>query len=322
MEKVKWGIIGCGDVAELKSGPAFQKSSTSELLAVMRRNSEKAKDFAERHKVPLWYDNLDDLLKNQNINAVYIATPPATHLEITLKSIKAGKNIYLEKPMALDPTEALKIAEALQGNPVKLTIAHYRRKMPAFLKIKELLEQEVIGKLRLVDIQIFQPSKSDIIADTSENWRIDPAISGGGYFHDLAPHQIDLMYYFFGDYDRAEGFSVNQSQMYKADDLVNGIIQFKNGVQLRGVWCFNVSEIEKKDSCIIYGSKGSIEFSFYGDNVKLNLDTNSETFSFEPIPHVQQPMIETTNNYFLGNSSNPCSAEEGLVTMRIMDAFI
>lgn len=197
MKKVKWGIIGCGDVAEMKSGPAFQKTSNSELLAVMRRNGEKAKDFAERHNVPTWYNDLDELLKNQEINAVYIATPPATHLEIALKAIKAGKNIYLEKPMALDQIEATKLIEALKVYHVKLTIAHYRRKMPAFLKIKELLEHEIIGRVRLVDIQILQSENPGIIAKTAENWRIDPVISGGGYFHDLAPHQIDLMYYFF-----------------------------------------------------------------------------------------------------------------------------
>lgn len=321
MEKVKWGIIGCGDVAEIKSGPAFQRSGNSQLLAVMRRNSQKARDFAERHEVSLWYDDVDKLLENKEINAVYIATPPASHLEITLKGIRAGKDIYLEKPMALDQNEALKIVEALKHTQVKLTIAHYRRTLPAFLKVKELLMKEIIGAVRLVDVQVLQPLHSDIVSDTEKNWRIDPAISGGGYFHDLAPHQIDLMYYFLGNYDHAEGFSVNQSKLYKADDLVNGIVQFKNGVQLRGVWCFNVSEEEKKDTCIIYGSKGSIEFSFYGNKVKLKSGTTSENFYFDPIPHVQQPMIEAVNSYFLGRSSNPCSAEEGFVTMRIMDAF-
>ncbi len=110
--------------------------------------------------------------------------------------------------------------------------------------------------------------------------------------------------------------------MYKADDLINGIVQFKNGVQLRGVWCFNVSEKEKKDICIIYGSNGSIQFSFYGNRVKLNSGNTFENFIFDPIPHVQQPMIVATNLYFLGKSSNPYSAEEGLIIMKIIDQLI
>jgi predicted dehydrogenase len=183
-------------VAEVKSGPAFQQIKDSELLAVMRRDTEKARDFAQRHNVPVWYDDAEELLNDSRINAVYIATPPSTHVELTLKAIKAGKNVYLEKPMAKNSQECTKIIKALEDSKSKLTVAHYRRKLPAFLKVKELLEEKSIGAVRFADIKILQPPKSDLVADSDENWRIDPAISGGGYFHDLAPHQIDLMYHF------------------------------------------------------------------------------------------------------------------------------
>lgn len=321
MDKVVWGIIGCGDVAEVKSGPAFQKIKNSELLAVMRRDPEKAKDFALRHQVPHWYDNAEELLENSRINAVYIATPPSTHLEITLKAIAAGKNIYLEKPMALNRTEAEKISAALSKSNSKLTVAHYRRKLPAFIKVKELLEQKQIGEVRFADIHILQSSKPGIVAETGKNWRTTPEVSGGGYFHDLAPHQLDLMYHYFGEIISAEGFSANQAGNYEADDIVNGLIVFKNGVQFRGIWSFNIAEADKKDSCTIYGSQGSIKFSFFGDKVSLRTNGNTEDFQFDPVPHVQQPMIEATVQYFLGNAANPCSAEEGLTVMKLMDSF-
>lgn len=130
--KISWGILGCGDVAEVKSGPAFQKCENSELLAVMRRNSAKAEDFAKRHNVQLWYDNADELLQNKDINAVYIATPPAIHLEYTIKAIKAGKDVYLEKPMTRTADEAQQLLNALANSKVKLTVAHYRRQLPTF----------------------------------------------------------------------------------------------------------------------------------------------------------------------------------------------
>lgn len=321
MDKVVWGIIGCGDVAEVKSGPAFQKTTNSELLAVMRRDPEKAKNYALRHKVPHWYDNAEKLLQDSSINAVYIATPPSSHLEITLRAIAAGKNIYLEKPMALNRAEAEKISEALNKSNSKLTVAHYRRKLPAFQKVKDILEENLIGDVRFADVQILQSPKPDLVAETGENWRTDPEVSGGGYFHDLAPHQLDLMYHFFGDIKFAEGFSANQAGNYKADDLVNGMIAFKNGIQFRGIWCFNVAEADKKDSCTIYGSTGSVEFSFFGDRVSLRMGEKTEDIQFDPVPHVQQPMIEATVNYFLGNAINPCSAEEGLLIMGLMDSF-
>ncbi|MCM4154846.1 Gfo/Idh/MocA family oxidoreductase [Gramella sp. AN32] len=319
--KVVWGIIGCGDVAEVKSGPAFQKLNHSELHAVMRRNTEKAQDFASRHQVPKWYNNADELLKNEYINSIYIATPPSTHLEYTIRALEAGKNVYLEKPMALSYKQAKKITAAVEKYNSKLTLAHYRRHLPAFLKARQLLNSEVIGEVRFADIQVLQPIKSALVADSETNWRVDSAISGGGYFHDLAPHQIDLMCYFFGPYDTAHGFSAGQDNTYKADDIVNGIISFQNGVQCRGVWCFNTAEENKKESCIIYGSKGRIEFSFFGDVVKLIMENKTEEFRFKNIPQVQQPMIARTIGYFLGKESNPCSSDEGLQVAKIMDIF-
>ena len=321
MDKIKWGIIGCGDVAEVKSGPAFQKAPNSELVAVMRRDGKKAEDFAHRHNVSQWFDSVDGLLENREINAVYIATPPSTHLEYALRALNAGKHVYLEKPMTMDAREGLHLLEAVKSCNVKLTVAHYRRRLPAFLKVKELLDTRSIGEVRLIDLQILQSQKSGIIAEIDINWRVDPKISGGGYFHDLAPHQIDLMCHFFGPYSLAEGISCNQNKAYRADDMVNGLISFKSGVQFRGCWCFNVSEQDKRDQCVIYGSRGSISFSFYGEKVILKAADGEEIFGFKNPVNIQLPMIRSTVDYFLDKAPNPCPVEDGLVVMELMDRF-
>src|SRR6185503_6177623 len=125
MEKIKWGIIGCGDVTEVKSGPAFNKVANSELVAVMRRDAEKAKDYANRHKVPKWYSDADKLINDPEINAIYIATPPSSHEEYTLAAIQAGKQVYVEKPMTVTASSALKMAKAAEENNIKLVVAHY-----------------------------------------------------------------------------------------------------------------------------------------------------------------------------------------------------
>lgn len=321
MDKISWGIIGCGDVAEVKSGPAFQQVPNSELVAVMRRNGHKAKDFARRHNVPQWFDNVDEILRNEGINAVYIATPPSTHLQYALLALNAGKHVYLEKPMTMDSKESLQLVEAVGSSGGKLTVAHYRRKLPAFLKVKEFLDAGAIGDVRLIDLQILQPLKSGIIAQTDANWRVDPEISGGGYFHDLAPHQIDLMFHYFGPYVLAKGISHNQNRTYKANDIVNGLISFKNGAHFRGCWCFNVAEQDKRDRCVIYGSEGSISFSFYGESVLLKTNSNEQIFPCINPPHVQLPMIQATVDYFLDRGPNPCSVEEGQTVMELMDSF-
>ncbi|MFD0796539.1 Gfo/Idh/MocA family protein [Maribacter chungangensis] len=319
MKTVKWGIIGCGDVAEVKSGPAFQKVKQSELIAVMRRNKSKAEDFAKRHKVPFHYDTAAALLGHKGINAVYIATPPSTHLKYTLMALDAGKDVYLEKPMTLNFIEGKIIAEALKNTSGKLTVAHYRRKLPAFEKVKQLLGEGAIGKVQCADIQILQPRKSELIADTDDNWRLRPEVSGGGYFYDIAPHQIDLMYHYFGVIKGVAGFSSSDNTIELVDDLVNGIIHFESGVQFRGIWNFTASGVNKKEECVIYGAEGSIRFSFYGEEVQLQHNNGTEVFSFKNPDHVQQPMIAAVVDYFLDKAENPCPVEDGLVVMQTME---
>jgi len=321
MKTINWGIIGCGDVTEVKSGPAFNKVKHSKLVAVMRRNTEKARDYAERHKVPLWYDNADNLLNNDAINAIYIATPPSSHLDYALKALKLNKNVYLEKPMALNANEAKQICDALKSSKSKLTVAHYRRQLPMFLKVKQLIDDGEIGDICCADIQLLQPLKTDMITVTEDNWRANKSISGGGYFHDLAPHQLDLIYYFLGDYKEAHGFAINQSKTYDADDVVNGIIELKNGIQCRGLWAFNVNESSSKDELKIYGSLGEIKLSIFGNQIEITKNGTTKLLKFKHPQHIQHPMIEATVNYFLGKQDNPCSAHEGLRVMEIIDTF-
>jgi predicted dehydrogenase len=234
---INWGIIGCGDVTEVKSGPAFNKVPNSKLVAVMRRSAEKAKDYAQRHGVEKWYSDADELINDPDVNAIYIATPPLNHEEYAAKSMKAGKPVYVEKPMAIGSASAERIAKAENDTGVKISVAHYRRQQPLFLKIKELLQQKAIGDVRLVDLKMLQPHQSDIIAQTETNWRIDPAVSGGGLFYDLAPHQLDLMVYFFGRAKKIAGISFNAAGHYTADDTTSGQILFESNVLFSGSSC-------------------------------------------------------------------------------------
>lgn len=316
---IQWGIIGCGDVAEVKSGPAFQNTSQSALIAVMRRNGEKAKNFAYRHGIKYWYDDAEELIQNPEANAVYIATPPSSHLEYVLRVLQAGKNIYLEKPIGLSSQEGYQMAQALEKSSSRLTVAHYRRKLGAFLKVQEILETGRIGQVRLIDILILQPASADLIARTAENWRLIPHISGGGYFRDLAPHQIDLMLSWFGRPTKVHGLAVNQQKVYNAHDVVQGIMEFPEGIQFRGVWAFNIAPKNKQDRCTIYGDEGSVSFSFFGDEVSLQRPDATEKYQFHGLPHVQQPMINDTVQYFLGNGANPCPLEDAIAGMEIME---
>jgi Predicted dehydrogenases and related proteins len=321
MKEIKWGIIGCGDVTELKSGPAFNKVPNSSLVAVMRRDAEKARDYALRHNVPRWYNKVEELINDPEVNAIYIATPPLQHEEYTLLSLAARKPVYVEKPMTLNTESALRMEDAAANFNVKLCVAHYRREQPMFLKVKQLLLDKVIGDVRFVQLQMFQSRAHNLIANTGNNWRLDPSVSGGGLFHDLAPHQLDLLIYYFGEVRSSSGISINQSNEYPADDLVTGQILFENGIIFNGMWCFTVSENDKKDVFEITGSAGKISFPVFGNKITLKKDGYEEELVFEPLQHVQQPMIEKVTAYFLDEGDNPCSAAQAIWSMKVMDSF-
>lgn len=318
MKQINWGIIGVGDVAEVKSGPAFQKAAGSDLLAVMRRNADKAKDFAQRHQVPYWYDDADELIANPEINAIYIATPPSSHEAYAIQALHTGKDVYLEKPMALSLESCDNIIAAVKQSGCKLSVAHYRRALPAFRKVKELLDAGAIGEVRFAQIQIFQPAKSKLIAQTETNWRVQPEVSGGGLFHDIAPHQMDLMYCYFGEPIQISGYSTNQAGLYPADDIVSAEMLFDQNIIFKGLWSFAAPESATREGCEIVGSEGSISFSFYGEEIHLIRD-KKETFTFKNPENIQLPMIEKVNQYFRGEGENPCTAEEGRLIMKMLN---
>jgi len=322
MKTIQWGIIGCGDVTEKKSGPAFNKVNHSRLIAVMRRDGIKAKEYALRHGISKWYNSAQKLIDDEEINAIYVATPPLFHEEYTISALRAGKAVYVEKPMAVSALAAEKMMKVSFETNNKLSIAHYRRQQPMFKKIKSLLESNSIGKIRMVNLKLFHPPGPANSNQDVTNWRIDPEISGGGLFHDLAPHQLDLMLYFFGKPVEASGISLNQAGLYRADDFVTGFIRFEKGVIFNGTWCFTVSPHEESDICEIIGSEGTILFSIFKPlEITLSNNNNKEIFKFETLEHVQQPMIEAVVKYFIDEGPNPCSAEEGVETMRLIDTF-
>ena len=322
MKKVNWGIIGCGDVTEVKSGPAFYKVVNSSLVAVMRRDAAKAKEYADRHDVPNWYNNANDLIHDKHVNAIYIATPPSSHFEYAKAAMLSGKPVYVEKPMTLDVASAEILRDLSITTGVKLTVAHYRRMQPMFKKLKELLTGNAIGDVRFVQLEYFEKLlSSEELSVPKTAWRVQEEISGGGLFHDLAPHQLDLMLYFFGDADHSAGISFNQSKTYNAADIVSGNILFRNGVIFNGLWCFNSSE-HHKDKCEIVGTEGVISFSVFGDaKIELNNTLGKQIILFEKPEHVQQPMINEVVRYFLGQGPNPCNAEDGVQVMKLLHNF-
>lgn len=294
LDQINWGIIGCGNVTEVKSGPAFNLAEGSRLVAVMRRNGALAEDYARRHGVPKWYDDADQLINDPEINAIYIATPPDSHLEYTRKALEAGKPVYVEKPMARNAAECAEMNRISAETGVPLYVAYYRRALPYFLKLKELIDTKAIGEIRSVHIQLhWQPYDEEVGPDAQPRWRVFPELSGGGHFHDLASHQFDFLEYALGPVSDARGFALNQAGLYPADDIVTAAFAFESGVLGTGSWCYTVNKEQRVDDAWIIGSKGKISFHFF-EKYDIVVETAEGTERFHiPYPrHVQQPFIE------------------------------
>src|SRR5262245_27820863 len=213
---VRWGIVGCGDVTEIKSGPGFQKAHGSALVAVMRRDRAKAEDYARRHGVPRAYDRAANLVADPDVDAIYVATPPSSHLELARLAAEAGKPCLVEKPMAMNHAECLAMIEAFRANRVPLWVAYYRRALPRFLAVRERLAGGAIGTLTSAHVQVTEPLA---VGGVRANWRFDPLVAGGGLFLDLASHCVDLLDFFAGPVADACGFALNTGGAYAAEDV-------------------------------------------------------------------------------------------------------
>ena len=320
METVRWGIIGVGDVCEVKSGPGFQKVENSELVAVMRRNGDLARDFAERHSVSKWYDDANALINDPDINAIYIATPPYAHLAYTQAAAQAGKPVYVEKPMANTYAECTAMVEACKASGVPLFVAYYRRTLPRFLKIKTLIDEGAIGEVRTVTIMMQEPPRFDIDPDNLP-WRVIPELSGGGLILDLGSHMLDFLDYLLGPIVEAQGAASNQVGLYPAEDIVTGSFVFESGAHGVGTWCFSGNE--RVDRTEIIGSKGKIVYSNFDTSpVLLITEAGPTEFAIDNPAHVQQPLIQTIVDELTG--AGPCAStgESGARTNWVLDQLL
>lgn len=322
LSEVRWGIIGCGAVTEVKSGPPLQLVEHSSLVAVMRRTPGLAEDYAKRHNVPKWYEDADQLINDPDVNAVYVATPPETHLHYAVKAMLAGKPVYVEKPMGRNYAECLEMLRISRETGMPLFVAYYRRGLPGFAKVKELINSGAIGTVRLVNVRFYRPMNGDLNGDVLP-WRLQPEKSGGGLLFDLAAHTLDYLDYIFGPIGKVKANALNQAGQYAAEDIVLANWQHECGIAGTGTWCFATSEKNRLDEIEIIGSEGRILFStFEFIPVVLENKDGRQEFPFEKPPHVQLFLMEKIVASLRGMGESPSTGETAARTNRVMDEMV
>lgn len=323
IQEIHWGIIGCGNVTELKSGPAFNKVEHSTLLAVMRRNAALAEDYANRHGVPKWYSDANQLINDPEVNAVYVATPPDTHASYAIAAMRAGKPVYVEKPMARNYQECQEMIRVSEETGMPLFVAYYRRTLPAFLKVKELIDDGIIGKPLTVNVRLHKSVPDRDLKTETQFWHVNPEIAGAGYFYDLASHQLDFLDFVFGPVIQVQGIAANQAGYYHAEDTVTGTFRFGNGVIGTGSWCFVVAKGNDEDIIEINGTKGKLSFSsFQHGDVILTTPEGTVSFRSHNPENIQHNLIDQIVKTVRGESECVSTGKSAARTSAVLEEMV
>ena len=315
METIRWGILGCGAVTEVKSGPALQQAPGSALVAVMRRDPVLAADYARRHGVPRWYARAADLIADPEVDAVYVAAPPGAHLELALAVAAAGKPAYVEKPMARSHAECARMRAAFAAAGVPLFVAYYRRALPRFALVKALLDEGRIGRPVSVAYR-YAMARTRVTG----GWRLDPAASGGGLFVDVGSHALDLFDWLLGPLADASGSATRGSpEAGVVEDVVAMRFRTASGALGAATWDFaglgpHVDRVE------IGGTEGALRFAVFGDDpITLALPSGTEALTAPSPPHVQAPLVARVVDALLGRGACPSTGETAARTSRVID---
>lgn len=324
MKQINWGFIGCGEVTEKKSGPAFNEVEGSQVVAVMSRSENKARSYAERHHVRKWYTDASELIEDPDVNAVYIATPPSSHATFAIMAMHAGKPCYIEKPLAASYNDCIRINRISEQTGVPCFVAYYRRYLPYFQKVKEIIESGTIGNVVNVQVRFSVPPRDlDFQSGKEMPWRLQPDIAGGGYFYDLAPHQIDLLQNLFGVITRAHGYPANRAHLYQAEDTLSACFFFESGIPGSGSWCFVGHESAKEDCIEVIGEKGSLSFSvFTYQPIEVITSEGKNLITVPNPPYVQLPLIKSVIQHLQGIGICDCTSVSATAVNWVLDRVL
>ena len=321
MKTIRWGMIGCGSVTEVKSGPGFYKANQSALAAVTSSDAAQAQSFATRHGVAKVYSRNEEPVADPDIDVVHIATPPSSHKPLALLAARTGKHVYVEKPMAMRFDECRENVDACEQHQVRLFVAFYRRAMPRFLKIKEWIASGAIGPVRNVRAVQHQPPVQEDLSRDTLPWRLLPAVAGGGKFLDMGIHELDLFDLLFGAIEEVHGIASSQAGLYDVEDTVTATWRHASGVQGSGAWCYVCGQGE--DIIEIVGSKGTISFEFFSDRpLRLVNAQGEQLFQISNPAHVQQPFIQSIVDDLNGDAACPGSVESAVRSSSVADEIL
>jgi len=286
---VRWGLIGCGDIARKRVAPALRELESCVLVAINRANAELAASFATEFGARRWYADWRELLLDHEIDAVYVATPVHLHAEQTIAAAETGKHVLCEKPMAMNVAECDRMIAACRANNVRLGVAYYRHFYPVVRRVKELIDSGELGVPIVVQINAFEwfdPKTSD-----ARSWLIEKQLSGGGPMFDFGCHRIEVLLDLFGPIIEVKATLANTLFDREVEDFATAVFQFESGAC--GTLTVSHAALEPQDTFDLFCSGGSIHIPILNQGTMRVLTSDGERIETHPnASNIHQPLIE------------------------------
>jgi predicted dehydrogenase len=316
MKKIRWGIIGFGDIVQKRVFPAFKELDNCEVTAICRANKEVVAETAKRHNIQTWYYDWRDMINDSSIEALYIATPVYLHAEQTIAAAKTGKHILCEKPMAMNENECREMIDACKINNVHLSIAYYRHFYPVIDRIKELIAQNTIGNIVVIEAQAFDFFNRN--PNEPRFWLLEKNKSGGGPMMDFGCHRIEIFLNIAGPIINVSSNNSNTLFERDVEDTSTALFAFGSGAH--GLLSISHAVHESKDTLNIYGTKGSLHIEKLNDGVLKIITKDGEKIEHLP-PHdnLHLPHIRAFTDAIINNTEIPVPGETGLEVNRLID---
>ncbi len=317
MNKVRWGLVGCGNIAQKRVAPALRDSSACELVAVARARSQLAESFAKQFGAHKWYSNWRDLVADKEIDAIYISTPVHLHAVQTIAAAEAGKHVLCEKPMALNVDECDRMIAAGRANNVKLGVAYYRHFYPVVDRIKTVVESGEIGTPVLVQINAFE--WFDPPPGHPRSWLLKKEFAGGGPMFDFGCHRIEVLLNIFGAVKQVRSLVTNvlfKSEVRGVEDTAAALFQFESAAC--GTLTVTHAAQKPQDTLDVFGSEGSIHVPVLNEgNMRVLTDKDERFESHPPAANLHAPLIEDFAAAVLTDRKPQVNGEAGRIVASV-----
>ena len=287
--KIRWGLVGCGDIARKRVAPAIVDGEHCELIAVSRARPELAESFAREFGARRWYGEYEEMLRDDDIDAIYIATPVDVHRDQTIAAANAGKHVLCEKPMALDVAECDEMVSTCENRRVRLGVAYYRHFYPVIERIKVILASGEIGKPAFVELRAFDRFNPPAGAD--RYWLLEPTRSGGGPMMDFGCHRLEILMNVLGEPSGISGATTKAAFTREVEDTATALLTFPSGCQ--GVVVVTHAAFAQRDTLEIYGSEGSLHVGVLNEGTLQIVTRDGErTEELPPHKNLHQPLVD------------------------------